>query len=215
MSIVVKTLSEHAYEIIRERILSNDLLPLKPLRQDVLSKELGISKIPLREALARLENDRLLISHPNRGYLVPQLTMEDAEDIFHLRALVESDLAARACVAASEADKQLVRDALAEFNKLENPDAYQLIRANRAFHIALIGPLQRSTSHYVLGRLLYMSDRYLQIFLTAATRRERAIPTHNELAEAWLAGETERVHRLLQVHNLEVIEVLREEVFPS
>ncbi|HCA77238.1 MAG TPA: GntR family transcriptional regulator, partial [Alteromonas sp.] len=50
MSIVVKTLSEQAYEIIRERILANDMFPAKPIRQDALSQDLGVSKIPLREA---------------------------------------------------------------------------------------------------------------------------------------------------------------------
>ena len=110
MAIVVKTLSEQAYEIIRERILSNDMQPDKPIRQDALSQTLGVSKIPLREALTRLEHDGLLISHPNRGFLVRPLTVNEAEDVFDLRLSLEPDAAAEACKKASDEQREKVKE---------------------------------------------------------------------------------------------------------
>ena len=54
MAIVVRTLSEQVFEIVREQIVTGKLVGDTPIRQDALASELGVSKIPLREALARL-----------------------------------------------------------------------------------------------------------------------------------------------------------------
>jgi len=54
MKPINRTLSDHLVEAMRERILSSQLSPDQPIRQDVLAAEMGVSKIPLREALARL-----------------------------------------------------------------------------------------------------------------------------------------------------------------
>ena len=59
MSILPRSLSDQAFEVVRERILSTQIPPLAPIRQELLAEELGISKIPLREALSRLEEQGL------------------------------------------------------------------------------------------------------------------------------------------------------------
>ncbi|MGZ8406482.1 MAG: GntR family transcriptional regulator, partial [Caulobacteraceae bacterium] len=78
-------LPDLVYQAVRERILSGDLAAGKPVRQDTLAGELGVSKIPVREALNRLERDGLLLSNPRRGYEVRPLTSEEAEEVFDLR----------------------------------------------------------------------------------------------------------------------------------
>ncbi len=74
MSIVVRTLAERVFEIVREQIVTGQLPDNLPIRQDALATELGVSKIPLREALARLEHEGLLTSHANRGYFVQPMS---------------------------------------------------------------------------------------------------------------------------------------------
>ena len=66
------------YDHIRERIVSGELEPGRPVRQDSLAASLGVSKIPVREALARLESDGLLQSNPRRGFEIPPLTAAEA-----------------------------------------------------------------------------------------------------------------------------------------
>ncbi|MFO4963667.1 GntR family transcriptional regulator, partial [Salmonella enterica subsp. enterica serovar Derby] len=70
MTIVVRTLSDQVFEIVLERIVSGEIPTGAPIRQDALAADLGVSKIPLREALARLEQEGLLVSQANRGYTV-------------------------------------------------------------------------------------------------------------------------------------------------
>src|SRR3546814_618727 len=94
MSIVVRTLSERVFDIVREQIVVGELATDMPIRQDALAAELGVSKIPVREALARLEQEGLLISHPNRGYLVRPMSAAEADEIYALRLALEPAAAA-------------------------------------------------------------------------------------------------------------------------
>ena len=66
-SIIVRNLADQLVELVRDRILSGEVPPDLPIRQDALATELGVSKIPLREALTRLEQEGLLRSQANRG----------------------------------------------------------------------------------------------------------------------------------------------------
>lgn len=60
MSIAARNLSEQLVDQVRARILNGTVAPDRPIRQDALAAEMGVSKIPLREALARLEQEGLL-----------------------------------------------------------------------------------------------------------------------------------------------------------
>ena len=96
MSLIVRTLSEQIFTVVRERIVTGKLPADQPIRQDALAGELGVSKIPLREALARLEQEGLLISHANRGFFVRPMSAQDAEEIFALRLAIEPKAVAAA-----------------------------------------------------------------------------------------------------------------------
>src|SRR3546814_14406053 len=81
MTLVIQTLSDQLVNLVRDRILSGRVPANSPIRQDALAKELGISKIPLREALARLELEGLVQSHVNRGFFVRGLNTDEAEEV--------------------------------------------------------------------------------------------------------------------------------------
>ena len=93
--IEVRTLADRVYDIVRDRILSGDMAGGEPIRQDAIAGELGISKIPLREALTRLEQFGLVTSYANRGYVVSSLSAEEAEEVFALRLKLEPDAMVR------------------------------------------------------------------------------------------------------------------------
>src|SRR5262245_55741504 len=81
---------------IRESLLRGDVPPGTWLRQDDLAAELGVSKIPVREALQRLAAATLVTFEPNRGAMVRHLTAGDAEEIYALRLAFEPALLRRA-----------------------------------------------------------------------------------------------------------------------
>ena len=212
MVIAAKTLSEQAFEIIRERILTTELAPLTPIRQDALADELGISKIPLREALARLEQQGLLNSHPNRGFAVSALTSSEAEEVFELRLKLEPEAAANASIGASEAHRATVIALLADLEDAMKHQRDAIVRLNRQFHIALTQDPQRKVTALLIERLHLAAERYVHIHLEPQGHKDRADDEHREILSAWLARDAARVQALLTTHLQTTLDELRQEL---
>lgn len=206
MSIVTRTLADQAFEVIRERILSARIPPLAPIRQDALAEDLGISKIPLREALARLEQHGLLRSYANRGFFVPALTTTEAEEVFALRLKIEPEAAARASLDANEAERAAATAAL---DAMLATDPRGTVQLNRAFHLALVRPGGREVTTQLVERLHVLAERYVHKHLEPAGRNTRAQHEHRELLQAWLARDVERVTTLMAQHIAATLEDLR------
>ena len=84
-SIIVQSIADQVYNFVRRDILTGELPPLSPIRQDTIAAKLKVSKIPLREALARLEQDGLVESSPNKGFFVRPISAREAREVFLLR----------------------------------------------------------------------------------------------------------------------------------
>ena len=83
-------------DAIRERILRGRYPEGEPLRQDAIGAELGVSRIPVREALRQLEAEGLVTFNPHRGAVVSTLSLKQIQELFELRAEIEGDLIRRA-----------------------------------------------------------------------------------------------------------------------
>src|SRR5262245_19519843 len=91
-----QTLTSMTVDAIRERILRGNYPEGEPLRQDAIGAELGVSRIPVREALRQLEAEGLVIFNPHRGAIVSVLSLKQIREVFELRAEIEGDLIRRA-----------------------------------------------------------------------------------------------------------------------
>ncbi|HEY8311074.1 MAG TPA: GntR family transcriptional regulator, partial [Gemmatimonadaceae bacterium] len=91
-----QTVTHQATEALRERILRGVYADDTPLRQDALAAELGVSRIPIREALRQLEAEGLVVFNPHRGAVVSSLSVDEINELFELRAQIEGDLVRRA-----------------------------------------------------------------------------------------------------------------------
>jgi DNA-binding GntR family transcriptional regulator len=200
MSIVVRTLSEQVFEIVREQIVTGKLPGDTPIRQDALASELGVSKIPLREALGRLEQEGLLTSHANRGYAVRPMSAEEADDIFALRLSIEPKAAAHAATVADDADREAARIAFEELDTAAGERLAEVAVRNRVFHTALVRPGRRLLTTQLVERLAILAERYVVAHLRPAGREDRAHLEHRELLDAWLARDEPRMTRLLTSH---------------
>lgn len=184
-------------DLLRERILSGAEAPDQPLRQDAIAAELGVSKIPLREAMARLEREGLVRAEPNRGWFVRPLDAAEAREVFELRLSLEPELAAIAAAEADEADRAAAR---AAFSSLERAEDRDRGAANRAFHLALVRPADRQVTFDIVERLHVLADRYVRKHLEPQGRDARADAEHRALLEAWLARDGEAVASQLRDH---------------
>src|SRR5579884_3031526 len=200
MAIVVRTLSEQVFDIVREQIVSGQIASDLPIRQDALAAELGVSKIPLREALARLEQEGLLTSQANRGYFVRPMSLHEADEIFALRRAIEPEAAALAAGAANKDERKQVREAFERLDKAINERLNEVALRNREFHTALVRPAARPLTMQLIERLALMAERYVIAHLEPAGRDARAHREHRGLLRAWLAGDQESVKERLSAH---------------
>lgn len=182
---------------LRERILSGAAAPDLPLRQDAIAAELGVSKIPLREAMARLEHEGLVRAEPNRGWFVRPLDAAEAREVFALRLKLEPELAALASCEAGDPERAA---ASAAFSSLERAADRDRGAANRAFHLALVSPAGRPVTFDIVERLHVLADRYVRKHLEPRGRDARADAEHRTLLDAWCARDREAVASLLTDH---------------
>lgn len=185
---------------LRERILSGTAGPGEPVRQDTLAAELGVSKIPLREALARLEEEGLLRSEVNRGWFVTPLSAAEAREVYALRLTLEPAAAARAAAVATDEDRAGAEAALRALDKAVAGHGSEVGALNRAFHLSLIRPAGQPITFDILQRLNAVSDRYVRKHLEPRGRDARANDEHRALLDAWLARDRAAVISLLTKH---------------
>ena len=199
-SIVVRTLSDQVFSILRERIVTGNLPDNAPIRQDALATELGVSKIPLREALGRLEQEGLLVSQANRGYTVRPMSAGQADDIYALRLAIEPAAAARAAQHADEAERAATVAAFDALDKAANTNLAEVAVRNRDFHVALVNPGGRLLTTQLVERLAILAERYVIKHLEPAGRDARAHLEHRHILDAWMARDAATIEALLDRH---------------
>ncbi len=209
MSIIVRNLSEQLVDLVRERILTGDVAPDRPIRQDALAAEFGVSKIPLREALARLEQEGLLASQANRGFTVRPLNAREAEEVYALRLKLEPEMIALAARNATMADQQAASDILDRLETMTDSRGAGVGGFNRAFHMALLRPANQPVTGTILERLHVLSERYVRKHLEPLGRDERANQEHRDLLDVWMARDERKITALTIVHIGKTLDDLR------
>lgn len=199
--IVIQTLAERIYDLVRERIIAGKVSSDDPIRQDALARELGVSKIPLREALARLEQDGLVSSQANRGFFVRPLRLAEAEEIFALRLKIEPEAVGLAATRASDAHKKVAITALDAMDRtILDPSTGDIGLLNREFHLALVRPCGMPVTIGLVERLQLIAERYARKHLEPVGRDGRAKEEHRALLDAWLIGDAKLAQHLAEEH---------------
>lgn len=172
------------------------------IRQEAIAAELGVSRIPVREALLQLEADGLVVIRTHRGAVVSELSAEDAVDLFEARLQLEPFLVGKAIERVSDAG---IADAEASMRAYERAiargdDPKELSRLNWAFHTALLEPAGRPRSMAVVQTLFNSADRYLRLQIEPAKAQAKALREHRELFEAFQRRDAAETARLLARH---------------
>ncbi len=211
-TIVVRNLPDQLVDLVRDRILAGTVDPNRAIRQDALAAELGVSKIPLREALTRLEQEGLVRSQANRGYFVRPLTEVEAEEVFALRLKIEPDAVAAAAIRATDEQRRQAIETLGRLDEVTNAHGDGVGAFNRAFHLALIRPSGQAITLQLLERLHVLSERYVRKHLEPLGRDRRANDEHAELLEYWLARDAEALTAGMAAHIEQTLVDLRRQL---
>jgi DNA-binding GntR family transcriptional regulator len=180
-------------EWVRRGLIRGEYAPGAWLRQDDIAAELGVSKIPVREALQRLAAASLVTFEPNRGALVRPLTAADAEEIFALRLAIEPELLRRA----------IGRQTIVDFATAElalTSDSRTLTEANWEFHRALYHAASWPRALTTVETLHAAVAPYVLLYSQGLGGGAHSDAEHHELLELCRAVDTRSAVRVLRAH---------------
>lgn len=196
-----RTVSTDVAAALRERILDGTFAEGASLRQDALALQLGVSRIPIREALQQLAAEGLVTLVPHRGAVVSSLSLDDIRELFDLRALVEPDLLERAVPHMTATDLAKAEATLRTYeDSFDAADVVSWGDINRRFHMALYAPAGRRRSLALVESLLANTDRYTRLQLVLTDGVARAQREHRALFDLCRAGRTMAAAELLRSH---------------
>lgn len=176
---------------IRRGVLNGTLKAGSSFSIADISSQLGVSHIPVREALRRLETQGLITLRPGRSAIVNPLDRDELRSIYRLRKLIECDLAARACLGLTSADLDEAEQLLREYTHADT-DSDELWEIHKQFHLALLRPALTEWDLRLLEQLWHACDRYTRVVfetyqVDSGERRRREI-AHRLLLDAARSG---------------------------
>ncbi len=117
-----RSLAERAYLQLRDQLVMLEIRPGAPINDDQLAASLGMGRTPVREALKRLEAERLVVAHPRRGTFATDVNITDLRHIFEVRQQLEPFAAATAAHRATAADRRELTEPAADVAQAAPPD---------------------------------------------------------------------------------------------
>ncbi|WP_046155899.1 GntR family transcriptional regulator [Chromobacterium vaccinii] len=198
-----QTLTSAVTESLRRRILSGEFADGQQLRQEALSNEYGVSRVPVREALRQLEAEGLIQIIDHKGALVSKLSLEDILELLEVRAMLECSLLKAAVPCQSSADHDAAQQTLREFEvALNNNDVRHWGEINSRFHLALYRAAKRPNTLALIEQLHNKTDRYTRMQILFTRTMERAHEEHTRLLELCRQGKADEAAEFLRFHIL-------------
>jgi DNA-binding GntR family transcriptional regulator len=190
--------THEAYTAIKRRIIELALPPGAPFSEGELAAELGFSKTPVREALARLRQERLVEAVARSGYRVTPVTVKGARDLFQLRALLEGEAAAVAAKRGADVDALQELDALCHtsYNPADPASVARFLEANTRFHVGVAALGGNDALAMMLQQVLEQLERLFHVGLAISARSDEVVHEHEELLTAVKAGDAEAARRV-------------------
>lgn len=186
---------------IRDDILRGRLRPGQRVMVAALAKQLGVSHIPVREAIRRLEAESLITTVPHRSTVVADVRLEELHEIYDLRRLIEGDTVARAATAYGGDDLVTIDDAMARLWDADPEDLdSDFWEAHKAFHWAVLRPAMDPWRQRILGQLWQSAERYHRMFTLVFGSLADAHAEHKQLAESARHGDPEQMQGILTAH---------------
>lgn len=196
-----RSLVDRVHAATREAILSGVHPPGSRLLVSMIAAENGVSTIPVREAIRRLESERLVVVELNRGATVTPISVDDLRDVYETRIVMECHALRRAYPLL---DRDVIRAARTDLARMT-----ALLRAgrdhdaflrHRAFHYALYEPAGSPWSMHVIAQLWSGAERYLRLSAGMRDSPEQFAAEHEEVLAAVAEGDADAAVARLEEH---------------
>ncbi|QZY54358.1 GntR family transcriptional regulator [Crassaminicella profunda] len=196
------SLKQKAYEFIKNKIITCELMPGSDIAEDELALELGSSRTPVREAILRLEQEKLVNIYPRKGSFVAQITLKDIQEIFQIREIVETQVAKIVCESISQERLLYFKE---QFEKMDaqgkNILDKEFFELDLQFHKFIV---TSSNNQYLIEFInkIYDKDYRIRVLTTSMfeEERKRNKKEHLDIINAFLQKDEEKVESYLREH---------------
>ncbi len=202
-----KTNSERAYRMLREEIVAGTLPAGLKLKIEMLRQRYALGAGPLREALARLSSDHLVVLQGQRGFAVAPMSIQDANDIGAMRKMLEAE-ALRMSFARGDDDWE--SGVVATFHALERneqrsekadePDFTEWERRNGLFHEALVAACDSPWLLRVRNQMFEQHERYRRLSRVKSLGSRDVSKEHRQLLETAIARDIDSAVTVINLH---------------
>lgn len=198
-----------AIRALRERIASGRLQAGEQIRQEQLAEDLGVSVIPVREALKILEAEGQVVYRPHQGYFVARLDAADLVEAYVIRDLLETEAVRRSLPRLGPEDFLRLDELIEDMDRhAASGDVLALTAANRRFHFTLFDAAAMPRLVNFIRILWDATDPYRSLYFAAPAERELANDEHRAVLAALRSGDADKAVALLREHRDNAIESL-------
>ena len=197
-----QNIAEQVADELRTAIHSGELAPGDRLVERKLAERLGVSHIPVREALTRLAEERLVVREPRRGARVAALTARDLEEIASLRVVLEQFMAIRVQERWTEQSAARLQQIIDAMEAAEVGDMAEVLRQDRAFHEALAELSEHSFLTELSAQLRGRITGFIRAANVALPPAEQAehVRSHREIMDAIASGDPDAARAVIAEH---------------
>ena len=194
-----QTAAEQVYRALKRDIITLRHRPGESLREHQLAELYGTSRVPVREACSRLDQEGLLTGRPYRGYSVDQISLKEIGDCFDLRLGLESLALELAIQRSSGADIERLQELAATEYTFHDWDSYvEFLDRNLDFHIQLATLSRNDRLVSALRDLLGSMQRFFFLGLDLGDFASEMRSEHEELVELLSGGNAEEMTACLK-----------------
>lgn len=196
---------DRVYQAIRDAIVCAELEPGRRLSENELAERLGVSRTPVREALARLREERLVAVVPQRGTFVTKIDPDAVADAAFVREALECNAVRLATLNATEDDIAALRANLAaQEEAAERDDAAAFDELDDDLHRIICGLSGRDVAWWLSQRVRGQLDRVRRLSIPEPGYRAEMIAEHHRLIDAIEARDPERAEQVMR-HHLQMV----------
>jgi len=186
---------------LRRVIATGAIAPGAPIRQDALAEQLGVSRVPVREALKILEGEGQVHYEPHRGYTVTELSAADLDEVYRLRELLEAESIRQAVRRLTPEDLVRIRAAgKALHAATKAADMEGITDANREFHFALFEACGQPRLVRLIRQLWDATEVYRAVYFQSVANRTLVLHEHDALEKALVARDAKAAIRIMDEH---------------
>ncbi|TLS36248.1 GntR family transcriptional regulator [Pseudalkalibacillus caeni] len=195
-----------AYDFIKKAIIQGDYKSGKRLTEESLAKELKLSRTPIREAIKRLESERL-ITPLKRGVIVRKFTREDIKQIYDLRALLEGYAAAQGAIERNDENLQKMKEAndnfrkiLKETNAKDSEQIKEIMNVNNNFHQGVLEASQNEHLRFHISNVTVLPLVFRSFYWYNQQQLNRSLELHETMYSAIYSKDRERAKTAMLEH---------------